>query len=252
MLLSVVIPVFNEEQFLANTVARIQHAVTGAGLSSTDWELIVCDNASTDASRRIAARHGAKVVSESQRQIAKVRNTGAAAANGDWLLFVDADSYPSVELVSDLLAKLADGGFVGCGSTIQVEGGSLLNRLRMERLNPFFRLLRLSGGAFICCRADAFRAIGGFDTELYAFEDIDFVIRLKRYSRTRKLRFAVFHRHPVVTSGRRGELSAASIASLILSNFAATLLFAFRFVLPRKWTRSLGKLASGYWYRARK
>ena len=62
-------------------------------------ELIVCDNNSTDRTAEIARNAGARVVFEPVNQIARARNRGAAAATGDWLIFVDADSHPSAGLV---------------------------------------------------------------------------------------------------------------------------------------------------------
>ena len=50
----------------------------------------------------MAAATGATVVFEPVNQIARARNTGAAAATGDWLIFVDADSRPSAELFADV------------------------------------------------------------------------------------------------------------------------------------------------------
>lgn len=97
---------------------------------------------------------------EPARQIARARNVGAAVAEGTWLLFIDADSYPSPALIADVLAVMADDGNIGCGSTVVVEGGTLFNKLRMERLNPLFRLFNWGGGVFLLCRADAFQAVG--------------------------------------------------------------------------------------------
>lgn len=252
MLLSIIIPVFNEEEIIGDTIERIQHALTECKAPEETREIIVCDNNSTDRSAEIAAQLGAKVVFEKRRHISLARNAGAKSATGDWLLFIDADSYPRAELVSDLLVSIGEPDLVGCGSTVEIEGGTLFNKLRMERLNPLFRFLNLSGGAFLFCRADAFRAIGGFSDELYAYEDLDFVIRLKRYARSRQLRFTTLHRHPVVTSGRRGAHSIASFLALAYSNFAAVTLFVFRFALPRKWVRSLSARSAGYWYETRK
>src|SRR5438876_11028275 len=61
-------------------------------------ELIVCDNNSDDRTAQIARAAGARVVFEPVNQIARARNTGAAHAAGEWLIFIDADSHPSREL----------------------------------------------------------------------------------------------------------------------------------------------------------
>ncbi len=54
--------------------------------------MIVVDDASTDATPEIAAQNNARVVSVNHRQIAATRNSGARAAQGERLFFVDADT----------------------------------------------------------------------------------------------------------------------------------------------------------------
>ena len=63
-------------------------------------------------------------------------NTGgyiAEVVQGNWLLFIDADSYPPLELISEVLSSIAADDHIGCGSTIDVEDGTLFNKLRLER-----------------------------------------------------------------------------------------------------------------------
>ena len=246
--ISIVIPAFNEADYIAETLARIRRAVHGGWGEEVLYEIIVCDNNPSDETAALASQTGARVVFEGKNQIAKARNTGAATAKGEWLLFIDADTYPSAELMRDVLGEINAGGFIGCGTTIEVVDGTLLNKLRMERLNPLFRLFKFCGGAFILCRADAFRAIGGFSTGLYAYEEIDFVIRLKRYARKQGKSFKILHQHPVFTSGRKGHYTILSLAKLLLSNFTAVLLFGLYYVLPRKWVEAMGARLLGYWY----
>ncbi len=90
MKVSVVIPAFNEARLLGETLRHVQAALTV--FTSRGWgvEIIVCDNNSTDATAEIARAAGATVVFEPENQIARARNSGAAAATGDWLIFVDA------------------------------------------------------------------------------------------------------------------------------------------------------------------
>ena len=186
MFISVIIPAFNEEKHIGTTIEQIRVAFEGNKVRDNSWEIIVVDNNSTDRTAEIASEKGAKVVFESVNQISRARNTGAEAARGDWLLFIDADSFPSVELISDVLNLINSNSYIGCGTTVTVEGGTLFNKLRMERLNPFFRLFNWAGGVFLLCNKEAFRAIGGFSIELFAYEEFDFIIRLKRYGQKKK------------------------------------------------------------------
>ena len=103
MKVSVVVPAFNEERLLTGSLAAIRAALRAFDEAGWASELIVCDNNSSDGTAGIARAAGAKVVFEPVNQIARARNAGAAQASGEWLLFVDADSYPSIELLQDVL-----------------------------------------------------------------------------------------------------------------------------------------------------
>ena len=61
---------------------------------------------------------------EPVNQIARARNAGAAAASGDWLMFVDADSYPSVELLREVREAMQSGCLAG-GATRAAESRDL-------------------------------------------------------------------------------------------------------------------------------
>ena len=64
MKLSIVIPAYNEEKLLPDCLASVRSAAAACGLRPDCWELIVCDNASTDATARLAREAGALVVQE--------------------------------------------------------------------------------------------------------------------------------------------------------------------------------------------
>src|SRR5262245_52596787 len=92
MKVSIVVPACNEEKLLGTTPQSIGEAARAFAGFGMDWELIVCDNNSTDRTAELARAAGARVVFEPINQIGRARNAGAAAASGDWLLFIDADS----------------------------------------------------------------------------------------------------------------------------------------------------------------
>jgi len=252
MLISVIIPAFNEERFISQTLKQIKLPFQENQTNSFSWEIIVCDNNSTDKTAEIASQMGGNLVFEPINQISRARNTGARIAQGEWLLFIDADSYPCPALIAEVLQVIDEGRIIGCGTTVMVEGGTLFNKLRMERLNPFFRLFNWSGEVFLLCQSDAFRAIGGFSTNLYAFEEVDFVIRLKRYSRKQGKKFTVLHCHPVITSGRKDDYDLRTMGILLFSNFAAVILFVLHYILPKEIIAKLGSKLTGYWYSSRR
>ena len=201
MKLSVVVPAFNEEKLLAATLGHIRRGMDVFAGRGWGCELIVCDNNSTDRTPEIARAAGARVVFEPVNQIARARNTGAAAAGGDWLLFVDGDSSPGPALFADMLQQIESPGRVGGGSTIAMPGTRLAVRLWAIAWNAFSRATRWAAGSFFFCDARVFREIGGFSETLYAAEELDLSRRLKRRGR-----FVILSRHPLVTSDRKANL----------------------------------------------
>src|SRR5262245_7900666 len=114
---SVIIPAYNEEKFLPDTLTSIREAMAQMSLRS---ELIVVDNNSTDSTASVAAKGGARVVFEPHNQISVARNAGAREAQGQYLLFVDADTRISAELLQSAL-KVLNAGAVGGGALIQFD-----------------------------------------------------------------------------------------------------------------------------------
>jgi glycosyltransferase involved in cell wall biosynthesis len=146
------------------------------------------------------------VVFEPVNQIGRARNTGAARASGDWLLFVDADSFPTRELFADVASAIRGGRCLAGGATIRFDPTlGALNAI-VGWWNALSRAAKWGAGSFIFCDAEAFRQIGGFSQSLYAAEEIDLFRRLKRVARRAGRRIVILHRHPLRTSGRKADL----------------------------------------------
>ncbi len=248
MLLSILIPAYNEAEMLPNTLEKLKEALQQASPPGLECEIIVCNNCSTDGTAEVAKALGASVVYEPIRQISRARNTAAEVAKGTWYMFLDADTYPLPAMMKEVFAGMENERVVGLGSTVKVYDGSIWNRLRMERLNPSMRLLKWSGGAFLMARSEAFHAIGGFSEDLFALEEIDFVVRLKRYGRKQKMKFSVLHKYPVMTSGRKGDHGFRSFFSIFLSTTASLFFLVCYLVLPRRWRLKGSRKLLGYWY----
>ena len=183
MLISIIIPAFNEERLLGETLRRVN--AVRAAFSQRGWEseLIVCDNNSTDATAELARAAGASVVFEPVNQIARARNSGAAAALGQWFVFIDADSHPSGELFREVAQRIESGRHVAGGSTIRLEDGYAVGDFVTELWNQISRVGKLMAGSFIFCEATAFRQVGGFSKELFAGEELELSQRLKQRAR---------------------------------------------------------------------
>jgi glycosyltransferase involved in cell wall biosynthesis len=203
---SVIVPAFNEEQLLAGSLDEIRKASAAFSLRGWAVELIVCDNNSTDRTAVIASAGRAMVVFEPINQIARARNTGAAAATGDWLLFVDADTHPSRELFGDVAEQILSGHTLAGGATIRMDDEMLAARLASGLWNLTSRRLKLMAGSFIFVEAKAFRSVGGFSHELFAGEELELSRRLKKLARNTRRRVVILHRHPIKTSARKIHL----------------------------------------------
>ena len=182
-----------------------------AVFSERGWvsELIVCDNNSTDGTAHLAQTAGGRVVFEPINQIARARNKGAEVANGEWLLFIDADSRPTPELFADVAAAIRKGNVLAGGSTIRLDGGQWQARLTTLLWNWISRTTRSLAGSFIFCEAAAFRHIGGFDLKLFASEELDLAKRLKKLAARSGKKIVILDGHPLVTSARKFQLYSA-------------------------------------------
>lgn len=204
--ISIVVPAFNEERLIGGSLDQIKSA--SGTFSKIGWEveLIVCDNNSTDRTAEIARASGAIVVFEPINQIARARNSGAAAASGDWLIFVDADSHPGAELFADAAAAIQSGKCLAGGATIQLDEKYFVAGIITHLWNLTSRWKRLLAGAFIFCEADAFRKLGGFSIEFFCAEELELSQRLKKLAGETRKQVVILHRHPLVTSARKMRL----------------------------------------------
>ena len=206
MKISVIIPAFNEERLLGQTLRQVKAALTVFEALGWENELIVCDNNSADRTAEVARAANAQVVFERVNQIARARNRGAAAATGDWLLFIDADSQPSAELLAEVAQQIQSGRCLAGGCTVRMDGNHPMGNFGTGLWNWLSRRRRLLAGSFIFCEAVAFRKVGGFSDELFAGEELDLSRRLGELARELRREIVILHRHPLVTSSRKMRL----------------------------------------------
>jgi glycosyltransferase involved in cell wall biosynthesis len=204
--ISIIVPAFNEQKLITASLREIITASEAFRRRDWETELIVCDNNSTDRTAELARAKGATVVSEPVNQIARARNRGAQAATGDWLIFVDADTHPSAALFAEVAAHIQAGRTLAGGSTIKLESFHLLGSSITCFWNLISRTMKWAAGSFIFCQTEAFRAVGGFNQDLFASEEIDLSSRLKTLCRSRRMNFSIIHKHPITTSGRKVHL----------------------------------------------
>lgn len=229
---SIIVPAFNEAKQLPRTLRAMREAMAGV---LAVGELIVVDNNSTDATATIAEQFGASVVFEPVNMIGKARNTGARVAASTRLIFIDADTTPSAELLIAAWSALNDAGCVGGGAMVFLDPPpNWLTRRLAGVWNVLSRLLGYPAGCFFFCRREAFDAVGGFSEAVYASEEIWLARRLKKWGRPRKMTLWIL-RENIQTSSRKMDRPVRMFSMLLL-------MFIFPFAVRFK-------RLCGYWYK---
>ncbi|HTU03873.1 MAG TPA: glycosyltransferase family A protein [Candidatus Sulfotelmatobacter sp.] len=207
--LSFVIPAYNEAANIGRCLDSIQAELRRRPLSV---EVIVVDNASTDATGDIAGRHpGVQVVRESRKGITFARQAGFDRSTGELVANIDADTRLPVGWLDRVLAEFdRDPGLLCLSGPHRYDEAPWPVRLctRLFYVVAFGTylahrfLLRsgsmVQGGNFVCRRA-ALARIGGFDASIQFYgEDTDIARRLHPLGRV-KFTFGL----PILASHRR-------------------------------------------------
>jgi glycosyltransferase involved in cell wall biosynthesis len=177
---SVVVPVLDQARELSQQLEHVLGQESG-----TPFEVVVADNGSTDDSVPVAhafARADERVVTvdaSARPGPAAARNIGVSAATGDALVFCDADDVVAPGWLAACVRALEDCDAVaGTFDFASLSGGSSAAGVDVYSAEHF-GFLPAGLGANLAVRADAFRAVGGFDESMRAGEDIDLCWRLQ-------------------------------------------------------------------------
>ena len=186
MKVSFVIPAHDEQHYIADCIDSLQ-----AQEVDFSYEIVVVDNGSTDATSVLAAGRGARVVYEPRAGLANARQAGLQAAQGEFLIYVDADSRLPRSWASAAVGLFdADDNLVALSSGFQFYDGGIAEDagafLFRTVLNPAVNsLLKASGrpgvliGSAIAIRAEALRRAGGVNMEFQFYgEDTCLAYRL--------------------------------------------------------------------------
>ncbi|MFV1882994.1 MAG: TIGR04283 family arsenosugar biosynthesis glycosyltransferase [Balneola sp.] len=175
-MISIIIPTFNEQDSISNLISFLKkHAEQG------DIEVIASDGGSTDETRMLAKKAGAKVVESAMKGRGAQMNYGAAKASGDILYFLHADTYPPKTYCKDIKEALLEGYEAGC------------YRLSFDDKHPLLRFYSWFtrfdidyfrfGDQSLFIKKILFEEMIGFREELIVMEDQDIVRRIKKKSR---------------------------------------------------------------------
>lgn len=169
--LSVVIPAFNEESFIAGTLNALKDY-----LPSEDFDVIVVDNGSSDKTADIASSLGAQVIYSPGSTIAALRNKGAKLSKGDLFLFIDADVSITEKWskhIEKTITQLQEDPMIVTGSRcLPPQNNNWLNKYWFNHLSKY-KASYINSGHLITTRT-LFEKINGFTESLRTAEDYDF------------------------------------------------------------------------------
>jgi rSAM/selenodomain-associated transferase 2 len=191
MRLSLIVPVLDEAAGITATLQAL------APLRAAGLEIIVVDGGSRDATPTLAAPL-ADAVLTSPRGRARQMNVGAAAAQGEVLLFLHADTALPADAEKAIERALASGARWG-RFDVRISGRSAMFPLIAALMNARSRLTGIAtGDQAIWVEGRLFHQLGGY-AELPLMEDIEFSRRLRAVCPPACLR------EQVLTSGRRWD-----------------------------------------------
>ncbi len=232
---SIIVPAWNEEEWIVIALDAIKQSMATIDLAG---EVIVVDNNSTDETAILAQKHGASVVFEPINQISRARNRGAQQAQGRYLIFIDADTMLTPDLLTNALSNLGSDQCSGGGAVVQFDNSdSWLANYGVKLWNSLAHRLGLAAGCFVYCRRDAYDDIGGFSEKVYASEEIWFSRGLRIWGKQHQMRFCLIRETEIISSSRKLEwFNPVQQMLLVL------LLTLFPFAVRFKWL-------CNFWYK---
>ena len=172
-MLSIIIPTLNEEKYLPKLLDSLKKQ------TFRNFEIIVADNHSKDATKSIAKAAGCRVVEGGLP--AQGRATGAKVATGDMLFFVDADCVLKSTYLEKALAEIKERKLDAAGGAITALDGNFLDAFYFWFFNGWMQLMQHitphAAGCSVFCTKEHYDKIGGFNRTIKLYEEHDFVRR---------------------------------------------------------------------------
>jgi glycosyltransferase involved in cell wall biosynthesis len=186
---SIVVPTLNEEKYLPRLLESLNWQ------TRTDFEVIVADAASADGTLEVAQQWNCRLAPGGRP--AQGRNQGARLAQGQYLLFLDADVTVPPSFIEDLLAKMELKQLAVASGFIIPDSRRLVDHVLLFLSNWYHFVLQLvsphASGFYIAARKTLHDRIGGFNEEVWMAEDHDYVVRAARHGKFRYLRHPRVH-----------------------------------------------------------
>lgn len=176
MQLSVIIPTFNEEEFLPSLLESLQKQ------TFKDFEIIVADNCSVDDTREIAQKFGAKITKGGLPAVG--RNNGAKIAKGEWLLFLDADVILPPDFLEKTIEEISKTNFSAASCLIKPLSKKKIDKFLHKTANFYFIVTETifphAPGFCIFAKKEIHELVNGFNEKVKLAEDHDYVSRISK------------------------------------------------------------------------
>lgn len=204
MSISVIIPAYNEENYIKET---LEYVLKNA--PENLLEIIVVNNASTDKTAEVVKKiKGVKLINEFHKGLTIARQRGLTEAKGDLLAYIDADTH-----IPENWFKIVNREFELDSNLVGLSGPYIyygLPKWRQKGITLYWNTLAaplakitgfmMNGGNFVA-KKEALLKIGGFDTNISFYgEDADTARRLSKVGKVKLL-----SKLYVFTSPRRFE-----------------------------------------------
>lgn len=183
-MLSIIIPTFNEGEYLPKLLDSIKKQ------DFDDYEIIISDNKSKDNTRKIAEKYNCKIVDGGLP--AQGRNNGALVANGDLLLFLDADVILPKRFLLNALDEFKKKNLdIATCSIIPIENKKR-DHLLYSIADSFMKGLQfikpIGGGYCILVKKELHIKNNGFNENCFLGEDWDYINKLSKKNKFRFLK----------------------------------------------------------------
>jgi len=192
MLLSIIIPTLNEEDYLPRLLKSIKKQ------DFESYEIIISDANSTDNTVKIAKDFGCRTVKGGNP--AEGRNKGAEVAKGDLLLFLDADLVLSEEFLKFFLIPFIKRD-LDCATCFISSDGGKFDKLGFKAYNYYVRATEkflAHATQVILVKKKVHKKVGGFDREIKLAEDHMYAREIQKMGK-----FGIIKTEPVIGSSRR-------------------------------------------------
>lgn len=198
-LVSVIVPAYNEEKYIAQCLLALTKQKT-----SHSYEVIVIDNASTDNTAQVAHTFPVKVIKEVRKGTGRARQTGIEHAKGDYLLSTDADTIVPANWIEEMTDELKHGHQAVCGP-MKIDEMSWISRRIVNMCQPLIARLykQIYGHYFLSgfnsgMSRKVIEKVGGYDVNLKSLDDVEISQRISKIVKIKFLPNIV-----VTTSARR-------------------------------------------------